>query len=229
MITWEKQRSTNIGIDASFLQSKINWTLEYFKRNTYDILWKRERSVPGTFGRKLPSENYAKMDNHGWETSLAYRENIGQVTMDLNFNISYVVNKVTEIDDPINGLDYQRQKGKPYNFRAGYEADGLFRSQEEAANWYGGKQFGLESKAGDIRYKDLNGNGTIDQQDQKVISNYSNDPRMVYGFGGNFRWKGFDLAFLFQGTAMRNMMLEGTARVMYAGGGASGNFAYLAD
>jgi len=229
LITWEKQRSTNIGLDASFLQSKINWTFEYFMRHTYDILWKRNRSTPGTFGRDLPNENYAKMDNRGWETSIAYREQVGNVSMDLNFNISHVVNEVTEIDDPTDGLDYQRQKGKSYNFRSGYETDGLFRSQAEAEAWYGGKQFGQTSKAGDIKYKDLNNNGVIDIQDQKVISEYSNDPRMVYGLGANLRWKGFDFSFLFQGTAMRNMMLEGTARVMYSGGGASGNFAYLAD
>jgi len=228
-ITWEKQRSTNIGLDASFLNAKIDWTFEYFMRNTYDILWRRIRSVPGTFGRDLPSENYAKMNNRGWETSIGYHENIGQVKMDLNFNISHVTNEIIEIDDPNNGLDYQRQKGKSYNFRSGYEADGLFRSQSEADAWYGGKQFGQSSKAGDIKYKDLNGNGVIDIQDQKVLSEYNNDPRMVYGLGGNLRWKGFDFSFLFQGTAMRNMMLEGTARVMYSGGGASGNFAYLAD
>jgi len=228
-ITWEKQQSTNFGINAVLLNSKINLNFEYFIRNTKDILMARALSVPSTFGRDLPTENYGEMSNRGWEASLGYREKIGAVNANFNFNISHVVNKVTKIDDPVTALDYQRQLGRVYGFRSGYETDGIFRTQEEADAWFGGQQFGQKSLAGDLRYVDINGNGQIDIQDQKVISNYNNTPRMMFGLSSTLSWKQFDLNFLVQGAAQRNLMIQGTGRVLYAGGGASGNFAYLED
>lgn len=227
--TWEKQQNNNIGLDASFFGSKLTVEFDYFFRKTKDILRGRDRSTPGTFGRDLPPENYAQMKSHGWELSLGHQGQAGAVNYNLNFNISQSINKVTVIDDPSNGLDYQRQLGRPFQYMYGFVAEGLFQSKEEAANWYGGKQFGQTSLPGDIKYTDVNGNGIIDIQDQQQISDYNNTPRVTYGLSGGAKWKQFDFSFLIQGAAQSNQMLSGVGRIMYQGGGASGNFSYLAD
>lgn len=227
--TWEKQHNNNIGLDASFFNSKLSFEFDYFFRTTKDILRARDRSVPGTFGRSLPPENYAEMKSHGFELSIGHQNKINEFRYNLNFNISQAKNKVTAIDDPANGLEYEKQLGRRYQYVYGYVSDGLFQSTAEAESWYGGSQFGQKSLAGDIKYIDVNGNGTIDISDQKQISNYNSSPQIIYGFSGGLEWKNIDFSFLIQGAAQVNLMLGGVGRVMYQGGGSSGNFAYLAD
>ena len=227
--TWEKQSNSNFGLEASFFRSALTVEADYFFRTTKDILRARDRSIPGTFGRSLPPENYAQMKSHGWELSIGHQGKAGAVNYHLNFNISQAINKVTVIDDPANGLPYEKQLGRPLGYRYGYVAEGIFQSNDEAKSWYGGKQFGQTSLAGDIKYKDVNGDGKIDIQDQEQLSAFNNTPRIIYGLAGGLDWKRFDLSFLIQGAAQSNLMLSGVGRVMYQNGGASGNFAYLAD
>ena len=228
-ITWEKQDNTNFGLDALLLNSKIGFEFDYFFRNTRDILWSRTLSIPGTFGRTLPNENYAEVKSRGMELMISYKNNIRKLGYDFRLIGSYAQNQVTKIDDPANALDFQKQLNRPIGVRTGYEALGIFRSQEEADSWVGGSQFGQKSKAGDIKYADLDGDGKISIPDQKVISEYGNVPRIMYGLNTSLTYGNFDLNFLLQGAAMRNLMLSGSGRVMYRNGGSNNNFEYLKD
>ncbi len=227
-ITWEKQDNNNIGLEASFFNSKIGFEFDYFFRETKDILWSRDRSVPETFGRSLPNENYARVKSKGFETTLTHQNNIRGFDYHVRLIGSFATNKVTRIDDPSNALDYQIQLGRAMGFRAGYQSLGLFQSREEADSWFGGTQFGQKSLAGDIKYEDINGDGAITLQDQKVLSDYGAVPRIVYGLSGGANWKNFDLNFLFQGAAQSTVFLTGIGRVMYDGGFRN-NFNYLKD
>lgn len=226
-ITWETANNYNMGIDADFWNGKLGVELDYFIKDTRDILWSRTRSVPDTFGRSLPNENYASMLNKGFEISLTHNNSIGKVNYNLRFTASYAKDKVTTIDDPENAMDYEKQLNRPLGFIAGYKSLGLFQSQEEAESWMGGQQFGVESMAGDIKYADIDGNGTIDSRDQTVLSDNGNMPRFMYGLSGNLTWNNFDFSFLLQGAAARNVMLSNWARVSFYSGGNS--YAYLAD
>ena len=226
-ITWETANNYNVGIDADFWNGKLGVELDYFIKDTRNILWSRTRSVPDTFGRELPNENYASMVNKGFEISLTHNNSIGKVNYNLRFTASYAKDKVTEIDDPENAMDYEKQLNRPLGFIAGYKSLGLFQSQEEAESWMGGQQFGIESMAGDIKYADIDGNGTIDSRDQTVLSDNGNMPRFMYGLSGNLTWNNFDFSFLLQGAAARNIMLSGKARVLFPGGG--NTYAYLSD
>ncbi|CAL1519335.1 TonB-dependent receptor [Chitinophaga sp. MM2321] len=228
-ITWEKQDNTNIGLDANFFNSMLGLEFDYFFRETRDVLWSRDRSVPGTFGRALPNENYAKVKSKGFELTLTHQQQINSFHYNVRFTASYAVNKVTQIDDPSSALDFQKQLSRPIGYQAGYAALGLFRSQQEADEWYGGTQFGQKSLAGDIKYADVDGDKEITLNDQRVLSDFTNTPRMMYGLSGGIAWKNFDLNFLIQGAAQRNIMLSGSGRIMYQNGGSSNNFAYLAD
>lgn len=168
-ITWEKQDNTNIGIDALLFDSKLGFEFDYFFRKTKDILWSRTRSIPGTFGRALPNENYAEVKSNGLELTISYQNNVRELGYNLRLIGSYAQNRVTKIDDPSNALDFQTQLGRPIGVRTGYEALGIFRSQEEADGWANGSQFGRKSLAGDIKYADLDGDGKIAIPDQKVL------------------------------------------------------------
>lgn len=226
-ITWETANNYNIGVDADFWNGKLGVELDYFIKDTRDILWSRTRSVPGTFGRELPNENYATMVNKGFEVALTHNNQIGKVNYNMRFTASYAKDKVTQIDDPSNALDYEKQLNRPLGFIAGYKSLGLFQSQEEAESWMKGEQFGVKSMAGDIKYADIDNNGVIDSRDQTVLSENGNMPRFVYGLAGDVNWNNFDFSFLLQGAAARNLMLSGKARVAFSAGGNS--YAYLTD
>lgn len=228
-ITWEKQDNTNIGLEWGLWESMLNFEVDYFLRNTKDILWSKDRSVPGTFGRILPNENYAKVKSKGVEFTIGHQHKIGHWQYNLRLVGSYATNKVTQIDDPANALDFNKQLGRSIGYRPGYEAVGLFRSEEEADSWYGGQQFGLQNLPGDIKYVDIDGDGVITIQDQKVIADFGNEPKIMYGINGSLSWKDIDMNFFFQGAAQRNIMLTGSGRVMFLNGGSSNNFSYLID
>lgn len=227
-ITWEKQDNNNIGLDAGLWKGLLGIEFDYFSRTTKDILWSRIRSVPATFGRSLPNENYAQMKSHGWELSLYHKNNIGAFGYDVRISGSFATNTVTQIDDPANALDFQKQQGRPLGFVAGYHALGIFKDQKEAADWFGGTQFGQNTLPGDIKYADLNNDGKIDAKDQEVLSDYSNTPRVMYGIAAGCNYRGFDLHFLIQGATQRTFMLQGDARSMFTN--SEGNsFAYFTD
>lgn len=226
-ITWETANNYNVGIDADFWNGMFGVELDAFVKQTRDILWSRSRSVPATFGRSLPNENYAQMKNRGFEVMLRHRNTIGKVVYNLRFTTSYAKDKVTLIDDPENAMDYEKQINRPLGFITGYKSLGLFQSQEEAESWMGGQQFGVASMAGDIKYEDIDGNGIIDSRDQTVLSENGNMPRLMYSFAGDVNWNHFDFSFLFQGAAQRNIMLSGKARTSFYRG--DNSYAYLMD
>lgn len=229
-ITWEKQYSTNVGLELGLFSNKLGLELDYFSRNTKDILWSRDRSVPGTFGRSLPNENYASVYSEGFEFTLSHQNNL-KSGLQYNFRFigSYATNTVTNIDDPANALDFQRRLGRPVGVRTGYRSLGFFQSQEEADAWGGGRQFGQRNLAGDIRYEDIDGDGQITIQDQTVLSNYDWIPRITYGISGSLYYRNLDFSFLLQGAAQRTVVLTADARTMFRNGGSRNTFAYLLD
>lgn len=225
-ITWETANNFNIGLDGDLWNGLLGFELDYFIKDTKDILWSRVRSVPDTFGRSLPNENYARVKNQGFEATLSHHNRINKLDYTLRLTASCAKNKVTQIDDPSNALDYQKQINRPMGFIAGYKSLGLFQSQEEANNWMGGTQFGNPTVAGDIKYADIDGNKIIDSKDQMVLSNNNNTPRVMFGLAGDMKWKSFDFSFLLQGAAERNIMLTMNSRAFDTGCNA---YAYLLD
>ncbi|MDR2147554.1 MAG: TonB-dependent receptor [Tannerella sp.] len=227
-ITWETANNFNMGLDGSFWNGLFGFEFDYFIKNTWNILWTRARSVPQTFGRSLPNENYARVKNQGFEITLSHQNQIDKLHYSLSFTGSYAKNKVLQIDDPANALDFQKQINRPLGFRTGYKSLGLFQSQEEANGWMGGSQFGVASVAGDIKYADLNNDGVIDSSDQTILSDYNTIPRIMFGLSGNATWNNFDFNFLFQGAAQRNIMFFEHARITLFEGGRN-SYEYLLD
>ena len=227
-ITWEKLKTTNLGLDATFMKGALGFTFDYFLRTTSDMLWDRTRSVPATFGRSLPKENYAEMKSNGWEFMLQHAGSLRALKYDVSVQGTFANNKITRIDDPANGAAWEKRLGRPLGFTTGYRALGLFQSEEEIDQWYGGKQFGERQAPGDIKYADVNGDGKITDQDQDVISNYDALPQIMYGISGGLRWKNFDMDFFFQGAARRSTILSMEAITLFRGGKYN-SFEYLSD
>lgn len=230
-ITWESAAITNVGLDGGLWRNKLQFTFDVFRKRTSDILITRSRSTPGTFGASLPAENFAVVDNKGFEVSLTHNNNIGAFQFFVRLNTSYARNKVINIDEPAGKADYLVQTGRPLDFIAGYKSLGFFQSTEDVQN--SPVQFNGGQKPGDVKYADVSGpggkpDGIVNQYDQTILS-YDNDvPKLTGGLtiGGTF--KNFDFSLLFQGASKVKFLLYRSAREFFVNS-AENNFHELLD
>ena len=205
-IKWETTATTDVGIDAAFLNNKITLTADYFYKKTSDILL--QLPIPGIVGISTePYVNAASVKNEGWEFALGYNDQWGDWTFGANVNFSKVKNEILDLHGKDSWItDWSiNLEGHPINSYYGYVADGLYRTQEDVdeaneKNSVGGGAL----KLGDIRYKDISGpegkpDGVVDTNDRTVIGNPF--PDFTYGFGLNAAYKGFDFSAFFQGVA----------------------------
>ena len=211
-VTWEKSKKLDIGLDFT-LFGDLNGTLEYFREDRYDIFMQRG-SWPWSlgYGMAIPWANTGKALNQGFEVSLNYFKAINSdLSISVQGNLTYTQNKFVDKDEPNYEYPWQRETGGPLDgYRVeGYIADGLFTSEEEIAN-SPEQQLGTQVRVGDIKYRDLNGDGKINSDDQTMISKYGKNPRLMYGFGATINWKKWDFGFFFTGTGCRTISLAGT-------------------
>lgn len=205
ILTWEKMKIYNGGIDFSFFNRKLYGTMEAFYRVRNGIPGNRAVSLPSSFGAELPQENLNSIDTRGWEFTLGTSGNIGKMHYDINGNIAWARSKWKEYDEPeYTDPDQERiykKQGRWTDARYGYVSDGLFTSQAEIdALPYEYKELNGNTslRPGDIKYLDLNGDNVLDWKDQKEIGS-STLPNWTYGFNVNLRYHNFDLSALFQG------------------------------
>ncbi len=206
---WERVKKLDVGIDAN-LFNQIDLTVDYFYDRRDRILMKRA-SWPEIMGYRsaVPWSNIGKVDNWGWEVSLNWhKEIVKDLFLNLRGNFTYNQNKYVYVDEPNYYYTWKTDTGRPLNVTKGYIAEGLFSSQEEidAAPT---QNLGSTVMPGDIRYRDVNGDGMITEDDMVTISNYSRIPRIQYGFGLNITWKKLDFGVFFTGSAQRTIMLDG--------------------
>ncbi len=226
IITWENAAITNVGLDGSLWRNKLEFTADVFRKRTSDILITRNRSIPATFGASLPKENFAVVDNKGFEVSLTYRNSIGALNFFVRLNGSYAENKVINIDEPASMLDYLVQTGRPLNFISGYKSLGFFQSDEDVQK--SPKQFNGGQKPGDVKYADINGDGIVDNFDQTIISYDNNIPKVQGGLTIGGKLKNFDFSLLFHGSSKVKMLLNRSARQFFVNS-AENNFKELLD
>lgn len=207
-VHWEEVRQTNVGVDIAFLKSRITFSVDGYIKNTNDMLVKA--AIPITTGYEDTSTtfiNAGKVRNAGVEMTLhtVNVENPGDgFRWETSFNATYNKNRIVSLnsDTPFyqnakNGAYITIQKeGLPVNSFYGYVTDGLFQTIEDVEN----HAFQEESTApGDIRFKDLNSDGVINDKDRTIIGNPN--PDWMFSMVNTFNFKGFDLSFNFQGVA----------------------------
>lgn len=223
-LTWEKETEVNVGIELRFLQG-FYLQLDYFNRHRRDIFQQRN-SMPSIIGLKnRPYGNIGEFKNQGIDATLEYNRRFGEFEVALRANYTFARNNLLNNDEPDRTYIYQNRKGKRLNQPFGLIAEGLFTSQEEIDS--APKQtFGIV-RVGDIKYKDINGDGVIDTYDEVAIGN-PDIPETIYGFGFSLGYKGIDLSIFFQGSANMDFMLGGDGFFPYLRGETQGNVTYWA-
>lgn len=200
--TWERAKNWNLGMDATLFNNKIDLTLEYFYNQRDQILIQLTGSTPSSSGINslLPPVNAGKVNNAGFEFALGYN---GQAASGLKFragvNGGYAQNEVVFMDEIPGAPDYQLQEGKPIGSYLIYEYDGVFLDQAAIdANNLDYSQVTSQLIPGDMKFKDIDGNGVIDADD-RVRLEESITPTFNFGATFDFSYKNFDLSILLQG------------------------------
>ena len=209
--TWERANNLNFGLDATILNNKIDLTLEYFYNKRDQILIQKTGSTPASSGINslLPPVNAGQVDNRGFEFSVNYYGNAGN---DLSFragiNGGYARNKVVFMDEVPGAPDYQRQEGKPIGGYLVYESDGVFFDQAEIeANKIDYSGVTSQLIPGDMKFKDVNGDGKIDADDQ-VRLDENGTPTFNFGANIDIQYKTFDFSLLLQGAAGASIRVQ---------------------
>lgn len=207
LATWEKAKKFNIGVDLTLLKD-LSLTFDYFTEKRSGIFMQR-RSVASYLGfssGNYPYANIGAVDNKGFEIGLNYQKAFTKdLIVSVNGSFTYAHNEVTNYDEPDNVAPYYTHNGHPINSIRGYIAEGLFTSQEEIDN--SPKQTFSNYTIGNIKYKDLNNDGIIDGNDITTIGN-PEVPEIVYGFGGNVRYKKWDFTVFFQGAGKTSLLMK---------------------
>jgi TonB-linked SusC/RagA family outer membrane protein len=211
-VQWEQQKQGNVGIDASFLNQRLDISVDAYIKNTDKMLV--PMVVPVSTGYSdvyVPSINAGEMQNKGIELTINSRNLTGELKWNTSFNISLNQNKIISINDTVPmssgsiGLNYNLaliKAGLPVNTFYGFVTDGIFQTQEEVDNHAvqvpGNDPFNRTSP-GDIRFKDLNNDGVINDDDRTYLGNPN--PSVIFAMNNTFSYKGFDLSIFLQGVA----------------------------
>lgn len=217
-ITWETSTQTNLAAEITLLKN-LNIVAEVYKNHRNDIL--RKRDIPATEGFEADVlTNLGVVDSKGLDLSVDYKQNFNSgLWASVRGNFTYSTNKYTYIEEPNYAEPWRHFIGQPISRGYGYIAERLFVDDAEVKNSptqnlntqdvYGNNIDASPARAGDIKYRDVNGDGKIDNLDQ-VFLGYPETPEIVYGFGFSSGFKGFDLSAFFQGQARVSFFVDPT-------------------
>lgn len=223
-LTWETVSTYNFGLDAGFLNNRLNLVADYFIRDTRDMLTP-SLTLPSVYGASTPRENAADLRTKGWEVQLSWRDRFDLAGKPFNYDVTAslgdYVTTITKFNNP-DRLIADYYEGQTLGEIWGYRVDGLFATDEEAAayqeaiddravnNRVYNSNFDNRLMAGDVKFRDLNGDniisegsGTVDDPgDKEIIGNSL--PRYSYSFRLGGRWHGFDISAFFQGVSKQD-------------------------
>ncbi len=219
-LEWEITTMQNFGFDLSLLNYSVTFSAEYFKREVDNLLL--QKNLPASLGYiDNPWTNVGAMENSGLELSAGYHKRAGEFQFSVTANLGTINNEVTDLDGKVydqvavtgdygGGTITRTQEGEPVQGFYGYKVDGIFQSQSEinALNQTALQQFNQGNvtkqvyqnegtSPGDIKFKDLDGNGVINEDDRTVIGNFL--PDFSYGLNFSGSYKNFDISMQVQG------------------------------
>jgi TonB-linked SusC/RagA family outer membrane protein len=198
---WEVANNSNIGLDASFLDNRLSLELDGFYNKRTKIVIARGNSVPGSSGitDKLPPVNLGKVNNKGFEFKLSYNDKKGDFGYAISINGGYAKNKIIFWDETPGAPSWQRSTGMPTGTDLAYQYTGVFKDQAEIdANRIDYSSLTGTLLPGDMKFKDVNGDGKINGDD-KIRLDKTSTPTFTGGFNLNLSYKNFDLSALVQG------------------------------
>ena len=207
-LRWEKAKKADIGIDARFFHERFEMTVDFFQ-DIRSGIYQQRQSVPEEMGLpSLPWANVGEMKSWGMDGHISYTQPLGDNDKYLIVRANYTqsMNKITNFEEDLKKYDYQSAVGYQSGVNRGLIALGLFKDQADIDN-SPRQDFG-NYLPGDIKYKDVNGDGIVNWDDIVPLK-YSYVPQIQYGFATEFNWKNFNVSVLF----------EGVSRVTYFKGG----------
>lgn len=214
-VTWEVADKTNIGLDVELLKGKIVVQADFFNEDRSAILIQRA-DLPfftGIYPWTVPYGNLGKANNRGFDGMIELKNSTSyDLSYSLRGTFTYAKNKVIESAVPPTRYPYQHPNGTMIGQPYVLEAIGLFQNEDEIKN-SPVQTFQSTVRPGDIKFRDVNGDGKIDAND-RVYTGFARTPQMIFGFGGTVVYKSFDLSMFFQGAAKTNIFLQGPS--MYA-------------
>lgn len=221
-IKWEKTYMSNIGLDVGFMDDRVTLTAEFFNNKTTDMIL--PLPVPLSYGYDgLPIANVGEVQNRGFELQLGYNKTQGSFLFTASGNLSVVRNKVLDLGDEgttiSSGEWYgdnltNTKVGEPIGYFNGYVTDGIFQEGESST-------LQPDAEPGDIRFKDVNGDGVLDADDKTKLGHFL--PDFSYGINFTANWKGFDASLFMQGVSGNEIYsvvkyeLEGMTRLFNSG------------
>ncbi len=220
-LTWEGAEQINFGIDFGLLDNRLTGTVDYFIRNTKDMIL--QRPIPLYSGKKKPAVNAGTMQNKGFEFTLNYAKNKGDFKYNIGLNLAFIKNKVTSLagGDPIRGGSAGRmgnctktEVGREIAYFYGYKTLGIFKTQAQLdAYQKDGVPIQPNAGLGDVIFKDINGDGKITEDDMTYLGSAS--PKMNGGLNINMSYKGFDMVMFWTGT-FGNKIVNSMYQTLYS-------------
>lgn len=206
-VTWEKQKQMNFGIEATLL-NRIDISLDVFNQDRYDILAYPNRTLPQFTGMNFPTLNVGKSNNKGFEAMIRFSsDKTREFQYFAQIDLFYAKNKIVYNSEATQLYDYLYRAGRAINQPFAYQALGFFKDAADIAS--SAKQtFSSVVVPGDIKYKDQNGDGVINQQDLYPVGN-TGLPSLTTGVHLGLKYKGFDLDMMLQGVSGRTVYLSG--------------------
>lgn len=215
-VTWEVATKHDLGIDLALFNDKFSLTVDYFNESRDGIYMSRNyvSSMVGLNGL-VPTANVGKVDSEGFDGNFALRHKFGEWDLTLRGNITYSKNTIIDRDEENAYYKYQLQKGYRVNQARGLIAMGMFKDYDDIRN-SPRQDFG-DVMPGDIKYKDVNGDGVVDGGDVVAIG-ATEKPNLIYGVGLSARWKNFDFNIHFQGAGKSSYCIEGPSVYAFSEG-----------
>ncbi|NSL90378.1 TonB-dependent receptor [Chitinophaga sp. Mgbs1] len=206
-ITWETARNSTMGVELS-LFNKLDIIAEFFVENRYNILMDRA-SIPQTMGlQATPKANVGKAESTAFDFSADYNSAIGKnLFLSVRGNFTFARNRFRAYEEPVYAEPYRYHVGYPITQRWGYIAERLFIDDEEVRSSPPQAFGNFRTMGGDIKFRDVNGDGQITPADMVPIG-YPTNPEIIYGFGFSLKYKGVDLSAFFQGSARSSFWID---------------------
>ncbi|SIN68895.1 SusC/RagA family TonB-linked outer membrane protein [Chitinophaga niabensis] len=215
LLTWERAAKKNIGLEVKFWKNKFAITADYFSEMRSNILASRQ-TIPVITGATFPPYNFGKMQNKGIDGDISFNDHAGNVQYWVRGTFTFARNKILEMDEIPQPMPYQQRTGHRVGQYFGLISEGLYNTWAEvndakrpASQWNNNK-----IQPGDIRYRDVNGDGIISESDYVPIG-YSNFPEQLYGMSFGASYKGFDISVLFQGATKVSTDLPSRAKIAF--------------
>ena len=218
-LKWEESEQTDIGIDFGFLNNKVTFTVDYFKKKTNGML--KDMNIPSYVGESKPIGNVGDMENSGVEFELGYKFNIKDAKFQIKANASYLKNELIRLGNAAGFDTYDNvsnlgnisraEAGEPFTYFWGYKTAGIFQNWDEVnAYTKDGNLIQPDARPGFVRFVDVNDDGVIDDNDRTKIG--KGTPDWTFGATLHAEWRGIDFMMFWQGTA-GNDIFDATRRL----------------